>query len=326
MGSFANSLHVKSDNAAKVVAAVRNLLFADGYEITDEELPQEALWGMPSSLRGIHVSEASEGWVSVLDSDLMQSLSLTAALSGELESDAIQVMVNDSDSWHYQLYRRGEHVDEFDSSGGEGFVDDEGTARMLGSMGGGSIEDVQALMERVRQMQEQMQQKMPPEIRDIMQRLQTGRATPDETLKYSQWMGAETPRLMESFKDLMGNFSPGLGGFSPGLDAHLGRSADRDDVLTHLQPHLEQLRPLLKSGVDDEQVLKALGAQAVFAEDLLQQFLPLLGIHPFYAALSYRYLGDFSPQDQESHEIRLVEHLKFKKSNGSGQGRLRIVR
>ena len=142
-----------------------------------------------------------------------------------------------------------------------------------------------------------------------------------------QWMSAEGPRLMETAKDFFGGFSKdSLSGFSPGLDAHLGRAADHDDVLTHLQPHLEQLRPLLKSGVTDEQVLKALGAQAVFAEDLLQQFLPLLGIHPFYALLSYRYLGDFSPQDQESHEIRLVEHLKFKKSNGPGQGRLRIVR
>jgi hypothetical protein len=327
MGSFANSLHVKSDNAARVAESIRNLLFADGYEITDEEPPEEALWGMPSSFRALHVSEAREGWVSVLDSDLMQSLSLAAALSGELESEAIQVMVNDSDSWHYQLYRAGEHVDEFDSSGGEGFADDDRAARLLGAMGGGGIEDLQAILERARQWQEQMQQTMPPEIREILQRLVTGRATPEESLKYSQWMSAEGPRLMENAKDFFAGFSKdSLSGFSPGLDAHLGRPADRDDVLTHLQPHLEQLRPLLKSGVTDEQVLKALGAQAIFAEDLLEGFLPLLGIHFFYAYLSYRYLGDCSPPDQEPDAIRMAEHLKFKKSNRPRQGRLGIFR
>ena len=319
MGSFANSLHVKSDDPVRVAECIRNLLLADGYAITDEEPPDDALWGMPSPFRALHVSEAREGWVSLLDSDLMQSLSLAAALSGELEAHTIQVMVNDSDSWHYQLYHAGQQVDEFDSSGGEEFADDQGGPALAGMFGGGDIGDVQALMERARRLQEQMQQTMPPEIRDIQQRMQTHRATPEEMLTYSQWMGAAMPRLMETFKDLMGDFSPGLG-------VHLGRPADREDLLTHLHPHLEHLRPLLKAGVDDERVLKVLGAQAVFAEDLLQDFLPILGIHPFYALLSYRYLEDCSPPDQEPDAIRLADHLKFKKAGGPGQGRLRIVR
>jgi hypothetical protein len=54
--------------------------------------------------------------------------------------------------------------------------------------------------------------------------------------------------------------------------------------------------------------------------------LPLLGIAPFYAGLSYRYLGECTSRDLDRETIRLVEHLKFKKSNGPGQGRLRIVR
>jgi hypothetical protein len=68
MGSFANSLHVKSEDGAAVADAIRTLLLVQGYEATSEELPREVRQELSNSLRGLHVAQARHGWVSVLDS------------------------------------------------------------------------------------------------------------------------------------------------------------------------------------------------------------------------------------------------------------------
>lgn len=325
MGSFANSVHIKSGRAADVIEAIRTLLLAEGYERTEEEVPEEVLWGMPSPLRAIQVSEAREGWVTVLDSDLMNSLELAGSLSAALRTHALQILVNDSDSWHYQLYHNGEHVDEFDSSGGEGFTDEDGDgmAGLFGALGmRADGDEFQNIMARARQMAEQVQQAMPPEIRAIQERMEQQRATPEEIHQYTQWMNAEVPRLMGNLKDVMGDFSSRL---APPLDRPAASEGENEESPAHLQRHLVHLQPLLKGSAGEEQVLKVMARRAVFAEEMLGDFLPLIGINPYYANLSYRYLTECTPKDLERESIRLAEHLKFKQGDGPSQGRLRIV-
>ncbi len=207
MGSFANSVHVRSNNAASVADAIRELLRTEGYEATDEGPARSDKPGLPSQRRALHVSEARDSWVSVLDSDLMGcSLSLAEALSGRLGTHALQVMVNDSDSWHYQLYHAGQALDEFDSAGGEDGEDEEdheALAGLTGAFAGANAAEVQrVLLDRARQMQQQLQQRMPPELREAQWKwMQTGQITPEQMQEFNQWMrgnaepAGPTPRL-----------------------------------------------------------------------------------------------------------------------------------
>ena len=50
----------------------------------------------------------------------------------------------------------------------------------------------------------------------------------------------------------------------------------------------------------------------MFAEETLAEFLPLVGIAPVYAHLSYRYLEEFSESELASQSVQMAEHLRFK--------------
>ena len=318
MGSFANSLHVRSSDAAAVAEAIRTVLLAEGYEPTDEEPGEDALWGGPSALRAVHVSAARDGWVSVLDSDLMNSITLTAQLSGRLETHSLHFLVNDSDSWHYQLYHAGRQVDAFDSSGDEEeFDEDEDSDEPSGMVQAGDAACLQQdLITGFQQFQAKMQEILPPELREIQERWRTGRATPEEIQKYTRWAQTEMPRLRGGLQEL-------LGGFTSALAARKQQEKSANE--SQLQPHVDHLRPLLKNGIGDEHVRKVLGTQAVFAEQTLADFLPLLGIARYYAYLSYRYSQECTEQELASKSIQLSEHLRFKKTGRRRNPGLRIV-
>lgn len=322
MGSFANSLHVKSDDAATVADALRHILLAEGYQVTDEDLGREARQGFPSALRAVHLSEARNGWVSLLDSAGLESFDLAAALSDRLQTHAIQFFVNDSDSWHYQLFHAGRKLDEFNSRpDDEDFEEDgdeEEPSGFGGMLAGGNAADLQrVLQERALQFQQQLMQRMPPEFRQMQQNwLTTGQINPEEMQKYQTWMRSEMPNMMSQLRELMGN-APGRSSTptAPPVDS------DR------LQGHLEHLKPLLKAGVKESRVLGVLGDQATFAENTLDKFMPLIGIASQYAYLSYPYLEETTSADLARDSIRLIEHLKFKKASGQGAGqRFRVVR
>ena len=53
---------------------------------------------------------------------------------------------------------------------------------------------------------------------------------------------------------------------------------------------------------------------ALFAEEVLAEFLPLVGLSDFYANLSYRYLNEGTEDELPSHNIRFVNHLRLKHS------------
>ena len=89
MGSFATSVHVKSENADAVVAAIRELLIEDGWRPTERAIEPQDVWGDAAGVRGVHVSAARDGWVSLLDSDLAASQALVAELAGRLTAPAL---------------------------------------------------------------------------------------------------------------------------------------------------------------------------------------------------------------------------------------------
>ena len=75
---------------------------------------------------------------------------------------------------------------------------------------------------------------------------------------------------------------------------------------------MERLKPLLTPNASNDLLLELLGRQAVFAEETLAEFLPLVGIAPVFAHLSYRYLEDFSESELASQSVQMAEHLRFK--------------
>ncbi len=313
MGSFATSLHVKANDAAAVADALRHLLIAEGYEATEEEPERGFPMAAPSPLRAVHVSAAHEGWVSLLDSEGLGGQTLPAALSGRLQTHAIWFFVNDSDSWHYQLFNAGKQIYEFDSvPDDEDFDEDDDGSTGLANLGAtiNAADAQRIIQERAMQLQQQLLQSMPPHLRDIQQKWRTtGRFDPQEMQEYNAWMQSQMPTLMAQARELMGARSKG----SPSPDVS---SADR----ARLQAHLEHLRPLLKSDVKDSRVFEILSEHATFAEETLGKFLPLLGIPSHYAHLSYPYLTEYTREDLARKSIRLAEHLKFKKTSGRGTG------
>jgi hypothetical protein len=323
MGSFANSLHVHSNDAVAVAEAIRATLLAQGYEGTDETPGEEAMWGLPSDLRAIHVSAAKDGWVSVLDSDLMNSLGLLGELSRRLGTHALHVFVNDSDSWQYQLYHAGRQVDTFDSEGEDDFdedsedEEDEAEDSSGGVVGSALSALQQNLPEAYAQFQAKWDEMLTPEMRAIQERWKSGRATPEEIQEYTRWAQTEMPRMMGGLQSVLGELSSALAA---------RRRQPKPGNPGNSQPHIDRLRPLLKQGVTDEQLHRVFGAKQVFAEHTLGEFLPLLGIASFYANLSYRYLEEYTEKDLARKSIQMAEHLKFKKSSEHSGSGLRIVR
>jgi hypothetical protein len=66
-----------------------------------------------------------------------------------------------------------------------------------------------------------------------------------------------------------------------------------------------------ESKVLPKDVQAVLDQQAVFAEEVLAEFMPLVNVPAFYANLSYRYLDESSPPELAGHGIRFVQHLRF---------------
>ena len=115
MGSFANSLHVKTRDAdhgggVRNRDSRRGRLAADGAcSAGGARLANGAIG--PSAL---HLPPR-DGWVSILDSDLQGAYELVPPLAKALHAPAIFVLVNDSDSWSYRLADAEGTISEYDS-------------------------------------------------------------------------------------------------------------------------------------------------------------------------------------------------------------------
>jgi hypothetical protein len=326
MGSFAYSAFVKSLDAPSVTEVIERRLRAQGYRSTDDAPGEDARWGMPSKLRAVQVAEPVRGWVGVLDSDCLNSLHLVAHVARDLATHSLAVAVNDSSSWNYLLWWRGEEIDQFDSAP---------------ALGSAAAQGSRELVEMGRQMLESLKPQMPADVRRAAERVESNKCDEADIQLYLQWL------QQHFFAGMAGNFSQiqqraealseeWARRFNPSeiqaamddatrkimeewpgvqIDAPTNPSegaAPQEESSEGVARHAERLRPFMGEGVSEEQVIQLLAENRLFAEETLAEFLKLLGIPPFFAYLSYGYLEETTKEELAENEIRLVAHLKFK--------------
>lgn len=305
MGSFAYSAHVRVHDPASVVNAIR-LTMRDELRTpagAHEAFPQCVLQGQ-STQRVIRVC-AQQGWVAILDSNIFEASSLASAISRRLDTSVLWFAVNDSDSWQYDLFCKGMLADHFDSSGevSEGTVVDMATY----------AQDVEAMTKAIEELrnagstiaaiqQKQIQQdkdEMPPDIRDLRDKIATGTASREDTERFSKWVErrarAHTDKIMAQ---------------SPLMTELLAKRAKTRKKKKPTKPHFEKLRSILRPSVSEKDIHKALSTHSTFAENDLRQFMELLGINPFFANLSYEYSTDLATELKDAG-VNIVEEIRF---------------
>ena len=310
MGSFANSLHVRSDDAEAVVEEIREILKNRGYQASRDtsKLDSEDI---DPTVRALHVAEARDGWVGVLDNDLMGLLTLAQDLSSRLQTHALCVMVNDSDSWHYELFHKGREVDGFDSPGSSPLLDlNELPEDMLELPNAEELaEAMEAVMDQMPALAELLQSLLPSEMREIHQKITDGTATPEEAGQFSEWSRQLASGVASEFGDATKKPAESDLPVAATDSSGNGRAASRKE----LEGHLHHLRPLLATGVRPERVREILAEKATFAEEPMADFLETLGVSRFYAQLSFQYLAGFDREDIEDEGIGFREPLIFVK-------------
>lgn len=315
MGSFAYSLHVKCDDADRVSKAIAELLAKDRWSPTDSPPDQQlSRHAMSGGCRAFWISAPVSGWVSVLDSDIAGATSLTTPLAEHLGAFTLLCMVNDSDSWMYALSSGDGLLEEFDSAEQGGAAAEISDAEL--SRVGQGLREFQArltdgsLQQRLEQLNDEMIAAAPPEMQQCYARIKQGLATSAEVARYQQWAAAEAPKFMGRIQEVVGDFLPLAGAKTAGNSKSRKRKPNKAQRAA-AQKRLDHLRPLLVAGVSDEQMQDVLDASAVFAEETLAQFLPLLGIPGFYAYLDYDHRSDASPAELSQHGIQFAHHLMF---------------
>jgi hypothetical protein len=315
MGSFATSSHVKSTDANRVASTLAEILAAEGWRPTQRIPDENEQRGTPSNLRAMQISASHNGWVSILDTDLVGAHSLAPALAKNLATHAIFFFVNDSDSWSYLLANPQGTVSEYDSEENADQDDDDFSDDMVEA--GPAISQLNALMRdgslvrKMQELNERMTAAAPPEIQDAEARIKSGSGNAADMHHYQTWMMRELPKYTAELKSLMGGaLDPFRVAGRPAPKKQSKRKPTKDQRAAQ-KKRLDPLRPLLVPGVNDEQVQDVFDKHAAFAEDILAEFLPLLGIADFYANLSYRYLAESTTPELASHNIRFTHHLRF---------------
>jgi len=325
MGSFATSLHVKSTDADRVAATLTEILAASGWHPTQKDPESEPQWGAPPTLRGLHISAPREGWVSVLDTDLMGAHGVAPAIAEQLATHAIFFLVNDSDSWSYLLAGPDGAVSEFESDEhGDGddedgdFADDVDMAKAGPALAQlGALMRDGSMLKKMQEVQARLFAGAPPEIREAEQRIKTGRGTAADMQAYQAWARGEMPKHMDEMKSILGSLLnlPRAGATSSTKKKSQRQRSKAEEAAR--RERLEPLRPLYAAGVNDEQVNDVLDRKTLYAEDVLAEFLPLIGISDHYANLSYRYLNEATADELAPRNIQFVHHLKFEMNRPS---------
>lgn len=310
MGSFANSLHVRTDDLESVARGIREILENRGFRLGDDP-PKADTQDHGPSVRTLCVAETRDGWVGVLDSDLMGLLTLAQELSSRLQTHAICVMVNDSDSWHYELFHKGREVDGFDSPGASPLLDlNELPDDMLEMPNADELaEAMEAVMETMPALADLLQSLLPPEMQEIHKKIAGGTASPEEAETFSQW----SRKLAEGAAFEFSEASKKPAGELPVAAAETGGNGQAASK-RQLEGHVHHLRPLLASGVKADRVKEILAEQAAFAEEPLADFLELLGVSRFFAQLSFQYLGQFSDDQLQGEGLAFLPPLVFVKT------------
>ncbi|HSG72720.1 MAG TPA: hypothetical protein VLA12_20065, partial [Planctomycetaceae bacterium] len=144
MGSSIFNYHVRSDNVATVSDRFTALMQSEGYEPIEEQTGVSEFWPFSGSTRSFYLFESSQGWVGILDCDMILSSETAGQLSAALDTYAISFHVNDSDSWHYILTHCGLSLDEFNSPGADEYNPfDAGSDDLNSLLGKSGLEDFQ---------------------------------------------------------------------------------------------------------------------------------------------------------------------------------------
>ncbi len=302
MGSFANSIHVNCGDAVAVLDIIEKGMRDSGFEPTGE--PVEMPFGfMESPVRGIDVFPSHNGWVCVLDSETMVFQEMAAELSRALGTHVIACLVNDSDSWHFQLYRDGHLVSSFDSLGGFEGVEEAGPtpANVVPFSPKCTMEELKQGAEKVQQWMDRL---ISEELRPAQERMASPSATDEDRQEYEKLVKEMPGRIQEEYR--MFAEQHGLPPFNAAFIDSGAADADPD-------AQLEALRPILPPGTSDEQVLDVLGKQEVIAETVLAEFMGLLGIQSHFAYLSYQYLHeDTAEEDLAAAGVQPPTCLRYK--------------
>lgn len=337
MGSYAFSGHIRHTDATAVARAVEEFFHDAGFVPTEQPPP-----GADDVVdrRAVQVTQAHGGWVSLLDNDLGGLLYLLADVSRRLETYGLHVFVNDSSSWHYQLFHKGELVDAFDSDGDLDDLPDEWDDEI----GEATVEDPE-FEKQIQAAQQLLEQQMPEDVRAIHRSMQEGTdLTPAEAQRYSVWLQNTARDLFgqlsgEDFGQLEGAFDPPADpaefdieageeaeGTSELEDAFDGDALDDDveyeyesegamfpddELEFDIDHHLATLEPLLANGINNDTVVRILEDESPRAEESLQQFLPLIDIAPSYAHLSYFYAQERTPRELAQDSVEVVRQLCF---------------
>jgi hypothetical protein len=333
MGSWANSFHVRGNDPSAVSDAIRALLLESGHRLPGEE-PERAASasrrrrGRPQILRSpFHTSDdfdddhddddsgedqrrlcvyrPTNGWVGVLDSEPFSDL--IRQLSSRLQTDTLSVMVNDSDSWLYALHRQGRPFDEFDSSGEDpDGMGDEMSPQLQAALERGDPREIEDLMEREMLAHAPTSPIFfpfggiapPVEMTLLAQRLRDGRGTFRDRLRYGWlWLRYRFTLLLAVFGRQPMDF---------GYEAPRATPLDNDT----LERHVERIREVFPNA-DARELRRLLPLSRFPSENLLADFLEIVGLPRFYAYLSYRYLEDHSKVELADEGIVCVAELRF---------------
>jgi hypothetical protein len=153
----------------------------------------------------------------------------------------------------------------------------------------------------------------PPEVRAAQERMRSGRATPADMQQYQAWAMQEMPKYMADMKALLGGV---LGIQAPGArkaaeKPAASRKVNRAERAAQRE-RLAALRPLFARGTTDEQVEEVLEKRAVFAEEILAEFLPLVGLSADYAYAGYAYAQE-SGQPLAAGGVPFAHDLRYER-------------
>jgi hypothetical protein len=318
VGSFNFNLHAKCSNADRVADGVGKILAAEGWR-SSKSPPDERSrrWGGSSNRRAFWISQPVCGWTSILDSDVASAMSLAPPLAAELDVHTLFCMVNDSDSWMYSLADRSGTVDEFDSANvaadASEFVD--GSSELVSRLA-----DIQTQLadsgfkQRIADLQNQIVAEAPPEIQEIHAQVTSGNFNVENIQQYNEWLMNQAPRLSSLMQEFVGSFLESQWAAVPSAKSKAKKkrkSKSAKSKRAAVQAQIDKIRPLLVADAADDQVAEVLHTKAIFAEEMLAKFLPLVGIPPFYAYLDYDHKDEASPEELSAQGIEFAHHLMF---------------
>lgn len=146
---------------------------------------------------------------------------------------------------------------------------------------------IKGFQKQMQDMEHRRQNAMSEDIRKIEEKFEKDEATQEESNRYLKWFANFSRKEMKEQKE------------------------DFFDV--YYENHIDYLKPVLPQRVSNNQVMKVMKKESVFAEKTLAEFLQIFGIPPLFAHLSYYDFDKFPEEESGKSGVEVVERLKYKK-------------